>query len=379
MKYDEFVNQIIEEKSLEEVAPIFEQTYDIFQKRSFFTWTYILGREVIILEKNIDTLKDVYIAELMRLKEVVLMNIDFLSHTLEESESYFFPEKEEIKKNLAYLQHVSHLERSKRMISLDNLATISTKYVQKAQIDLKNAKRNLLQEDSVSLKHEINFIDSVYRVHTDTLLVFDRKYFMEKYEKHEKLFENPDIDYEILYTSYFEIFNVLHPYRLESHNLRSIAREKRKDAVTYEASKWVKNAPPKAPITDIYSQIYVSLRDQKIYVFEDGELLYSTAITSGRRDFETVRGTFKVYTKQRNKTLRSPFPDLDYELWVDYWLGFYDAYGIHDACNSKDCWRTQFGEKTYLEDGSHGCVNTPYDSMKFLYNWTQIGTTVHVE
>lgn len=79
-----------------------------------------------------------------------------------------------------------------------------------------------------------------------------------------------------------------------------------------------------------------------MYVYEDNELMLSTPITSGRQNFETVRGTFKIYTKQRNKLMKSPFPEEEYELWVDYWMGFYGAYGIHDACNATDCWRTRF-------------------------------------
>jgi lipoprotein-anchoring transpeptidase ErfK/SrfK len=157
-------------------------------------------------------------------------------------------------------------------------------------------------------------------------------------------------------------------------------------------AKWAENAlkrlreeaesnsttPPEPPFSDIYDQIYVSLRDQMMYVYEDGDLILSTAITSGRRDYETVRGTFKVYTKQRNKLMKSPFPDEEYELWVDYWLGFYGAYGIHDACNSTDCWRTRFGGASYVYNGSHGCINTPYNAVRFIYNWARIGTTVHV-
>lgn len=53
--------------------------------------------------------------------------------------------------------------------------------------------------------------------------------------------------------------------------------------------KWIETVPPEAPKGNIYSQIYVSLKQQKMYVYEDGELILSTPITSGRRDFETIR------------------------------------------------------------------------------------------
>ena len=136
--------------------------------------------------------------------------------------------------------------------------------------------------------------------------------------------------------------------------------------------------PPVSPLPDIYQLIYISLAQQMMYVYEDNELILSTSITSGRRDFETIRGKFRVYTKQRGKLMKSPFPEEEYELWVDYWLGFSGAYGIHDACNSKDCWRTRFGGSSYVYNGSHGCINTPYNAVKFIYNWAKVGTTVYV-
>ena len=77
--------------------------------------------------------------------------------------------------------------------------------------------------------------------------------------------------------------------------------------------------------------------------------------------------------------MKSPFPEEEYELWVDYWLGFSGAYGIHDACNSTDCWRTKFGLSTYIYNGSHGCINTPYNAVKMIYNWARVGTTVYIK
>lgn len=115
-----------------------------------------------------------------------------------------------------------------------------------------------------------------------------------------------------------------------------------------------------------------------MYVYEDGDLILSTPITSGRRDFETVRGKFQIYSKERDHLMKSPFPEEDYELWVDYWMPFYGAYGIHDTCNSQDCWRTRFGGPSYVYNGSHGCINTPYNAVRFIYNWAKIGTTVVV-
>lgn len=102
-----------------------------------------------------------------------------------------------------------------------------------------------------------------------------------------------------------------------------------------------------SPYPSIYSLIEIDISEQKLYAYEDGELIMATQITSGKRGHGTIQGMFAVGKKQTKKLLVSPFADDPYRLWVDYWIPFAGAYGIHDACNSKNCWRTQFGGMDY--------------------------------
>ena len=62
-----------------------------------------------------------------------------------------------------------------------------------------------------------------------------------------------------------------------------------------------------------------------------------------------------------------------YEAPVDYWMPFEGDVGIHDMQN-----RYYFGGTIYLTNGSHGCVNTPYEAAKTIYNIVSIGTPVIV-
>jgi lipoprotein-anchoring transpeptidase ErfK/SrfK len=56
-----------------------------------------------------------------------------------------------------------------------------------------------------------------------------------------------------------------------------------------------------------------------------------------------------------------------------------NGYYIHDAP-----WRSFYGPGSNVvygapgtnTGGSHGCVNTPYAAMAWLWNWTPIGTPV---
>ena len=102
--------------------------------------------------------------------------------------------------------------------------------------------------------------------------------------------------------------------------------------------------------------------------YKDGEVLVHTDVVTGRKGgYDTPTGYYQVQTHSPNAWLTGP----DYRVFVKYWVGFYLAYGIHDAS-----WRTEFGGEKYIYDGSHGCVNTPEAAMKIIYDDITIGTPV---
>ncbi len=47
--------------------------------------------------------------------------------------------------------------------------------------------------------------------------------------------------------------------------------------------------------------------------------------------------------------------------------------GIHDMQT-----RAYFGGTIYLTNGSHGCVNTPYEQAQTIFNTVSVGTPVIV-
>jgi lipoprotein-anchoring transpeptidase ErfK/SrfK len=121
-------------------------------------------------------------------------------------------------------------------------------------------------------------------------------------------------------------------------------------------------------------EIYISIANQTMTAKENDKILRTSGIVTGKTGFETVTGTFRIYAKTPNTTLRSPFPNISYNLPVKYWMPFYGSYGIHDVH-----WRTVWGPAAdYVNKGSHGCVNTPNDMMEFLWKWADVGTTVIV-
>lgn len=126
---------------------------------------------------------------------------------------------------------------------------------------------------------------------------------------------------------------------------------------------------------DARMYIEINLSSQRLWAYQDGQVVYSSPITSGAtgKGFPTVTGTFAIYAKERNRYLNGAVYGYDYNVFVQYWMPFYQGYGLHDAS-----WRNSFGGQDYWLNGSHGCVNMPLAAAVFLYDWAPIGTPVWV-
>lgn len=118
--------------------------------------------------------------------------------------------------------------------------------------------------------------------------------------------------------------------------------------------------------------VEVSIRQQMMWVYKDGECIVSTPVVTGRSSMNwdtPAGGVWAVDARITDYTLTGQ----DYNTEVKYWLPFNGNVGIHDAT-----WRKEFGGSIYKNGGSHGCVNTPISAMKTVYENVQIGYPVVV-
>ena len=130
-----------------------------------------------------------------------------------------------------------------------------------------------------------------------------------------------------------------------------------------------KRGLPKGVKSGYKDFVEVSIAEQKLWLFKDGNLLLETDVVTGnkRRGRSTPLGEYSVKAKARNVVLRGR----DYASFVSYWMPFHGGYGLHDAN-----WRRRFGSQIYVSGGSHGCVNIPPKYAPLVYSNTNVGTPV---
>lgn len=118
-------------------------------------------------------------------------------------------------------------------------------------------------------------------------------------------------------------------------------------------------------IGDTY--VEVSIKDQRIWVYKNGQLKVTTRVVTGRHDTneDTSKGVWYIEYKQSPSVLEgSEAGNPNYSVKVNYWAPFtMDGQGLHDAS-----WRSNWAMDAYLHHGSGGCVNTPPSVMKQVYD-----------
>ena len=124
------------------------------------------------------------------------------------------------------------------------------------------------------------------------------------------------------------------------------------------------------PIVEKNPYIVVSIANQTLQYYEYNNVVLSSPVVTGQ-DGCTPTGDFQILDKATQIVLIGD----DYESYVNYWLAFKGSgYGIHDAS-----WRDEFGGEIYKYNGSHGCINMPYEKVAQLFELVEIGTPVYIQ
>lgn len=119
--------------------------------------------------------------------------------------------------------------------------------------------------------------------------------------------------------------------------------------------------------------IHVDIDQQMMWFYKNNKLIIETPIVTGTAGAcDTPTGLFKVRTKASPAHLIGP----TWDVVTDYWIGINESndIGIHDSQ-----WRdTGYGGDIYTYSGSNGCINTPLDAVKKIYDNIVVGVPVVV-
>jgi LysM repeat protein len=121
-------------------------------------------------------------------------------------------------------------------------------------------------------------------------------------------------------------------------------------------------------------RIVVDLSDQRMYVYQGGQLLWAWVVSTGRAGQETTVGNYKVLNKIPNAYAST------WGLQMPYWLGIYWAgslqNGIHALpiqADGQRLWDGYLGQRV-----SFGCIILGTQNAATLYNWAPVGTAVDI-
>ena len=125
--------------------------------------------------------------------------------------------------------------------------------------------------------------------------------------------------------------------------------------------------------------IVISLSRQVLTAYQDGAAVMTTFVATGRPQLPTPPGVYRIFARYSPYKMISPWPYGSPYWYPDSWTNWAmefagGGYFIHDAP-----WRSWYGPGSNIYNGTHGCVNVPYNQMSFLWKWAPMGTTVVVQ
>jgi lipoprotein-anchoring transpeptidase ErfK/SrfK len=123
-------------------------------------------------------------------------------------------------------------------------------------------------------------------------------------------------------------------------------------------------------------RIIISTSEQRMRVYENGELLYDWPVSTGIASSPTYTGEFQVLDKNENAYASQ------WDLWMPHFIAIYraggDTYnGIHGLpilSDGRRLWEGALGSPA-----SYGCIILGIQEAETLYSWAEIGVLVNIE
>jgi lipoprotein-anchoring transpeptidase ErfK/SrfK len=129
--------------------------------------------------------------------------------------------------------------------------------------------------------------------------------------------------------------------------------------------------PGSIPATGKY--ILVSISQQQMYAYENGQLAFSFVVSTGSGN-STRTGTFPILDK-----LPNAYAD-NWNFWMPDWMGIYWVGNLENGIHAVPVlpgggrlWENSLGTPV-----SYGCVVLGVNDAQQLFDWAEIGTVVRI-
>lgn len=177
-----------------------------------------------------------------------------------------------------------------------------------------------------------------------------KKYEVRIYIKHA---QEKDTNYKKIYQSNFETLPPT-PEEWEKDFILRLAQARRLTLPKIIEGKYID----------------INIDTQILSTFENGKLIDSYLISSGKKGMWTPTGTFKVHNKHPRAFSRT------YGLYMPYWMAFVGSgkFGIHELPEWPGGYKE--GANHLGIPVSHGCVRLGVGAAKAVYEWAEVGTPI---
>ncbi len=125
-------------------------------------------------------------------------------------------------------------------------------------------------------------------------------------------------------------------------------------------------------------RIIVSIKEQKLWAYENGKLKWEWVISTGIPSSPTSPGVFQVQA-------RDPYAYANnWDLWMPWFVGFYRPVPTSDFMNGFHGFPKRGGTQLLWTNSlgrpvTFGCVLTTTENAKLLYDWAEDGVIVEVK
>lgn len=122
-------------------------------------------------------------------------------------------------------------------------------------------------------------------------------------------------------------------------------------------------------------RIVISISEQRLRAYQDGEVLYEFIISTGIEDSPTQPGVYQVRTHELNAYASR------WDLYMPHFMGVYEAWpefmnGIHGLpmlSSGRRLWANVLGRPA-----SYGCIILTLEDAETLYYWAEDGVVVEI-